>query len=108
MELLYTLEETMEARFTDRDEMEDINRHGINCGYHGFIYTYEIEEFFNKFEDEIEDYFYDHFGSSWLNDIVTGCNTQTISELKVHCEYSYVESWINWKVEDCEEQLTAA
>ena len=51
MEFKHTLEETLEARFTDRGEMEDIMNHGIQSGFNGFLYTYEIEAFFNEFEN---------------------------------------------------------
>ena len=48
MDFKHTLNETLEARFTDVDEMNDIVNHGIKGGFHGFIYTYEINEFFNE------------------------------------------------------------
>ena len=108
MEFKYTLQETLEARFEGEDgksEMIDIYNHGITGGFHGFIYTYEIEKFFDEFENEIEDYFYDTLGSSWLNDCVTGGNIQDISELKTYLVYSFVELWVSAKVE--EEELMA-
>ena len=48
--------------------MEDIVNHGANCGWHGFIYTYEINDFFNEFENEIEEYYWEIFGSTWMQD----------------------------------------
>ena len=71
MEFKATLIETLATRFAGeegRQEMDDINTHGISCGFSGFIYYSEINEFFNEFESEIEDFYYDAFGSEWVKD----------------------------------------
>ena len=68
MEFKNTLEATLESRFTDRDEMADVANHGAMSGFNGFIYTYEINEFFNEFENEIENYYYEIFGDSWIKE----------------------------------------
>ena len=44
-----TLEETLARRFDDIDECRDIMNHGADTGVSGFIYTYEINEFYNEF-----------------------------------------------------------
>ena len=107
MDFKYSLEETLEARFTDRDEMEDICRHGIVGGFHGFIYTYEINEFFNEFENEIENYFYEMFGDRWL--IESGAaEKNSLDEVRTYLVWSYVEMWCNCKLEEMEEELEVA
>ena len=101
MEFKHTLEATMEARFDNRGEMEDIMNHGIAAGFSGFTYTHEIEAFFNEFENELEDYFYDNFGSRWMIDFISERDDITsVSELKQFMVFSYVECWCVNKVED--------
>ena len=68
MEFKFTLQETLEARFTDRDEMADVANYGAMSGFGGFIYTREINEFFNEFENEIENYYYEIFGDQWIKE----------------------------------------
>ena len=62
MKFYPTLQETLARRFDDMDEVRDISTHGITGGYSGFLYTYEINEFYNEFESEIEDYVVDELG----------------------------------------------
>ena len=101
MDFKYSLQETLETRFTDRDEMEDICRHGIQGGFHGFIYTHEINEFFNEFENEIENYFYEIFGDRWL--IETGAaEKSSFDEIRSYLVWSLVEMYCNDRLEDHE------
>ncbi len=95
-----TLEDTLISRFEGEfSEMEDIVTHGISGGYHGFIYTYEVNSFFDEFENELEDYFYDVFGDTWLQE--TGCSTKSsFSEMKCHLVYMYVEMWCETKLDE--------
>ena len=101
MEFKHTLQETLEARFTDRDEMNDIVNHGIQCGYDGFLYTYEINEFFDEFEDEIEVYFYDIYGSTWIIDS-GAAQADSMDALKAHLVWNLVGWWICDKVNEAE------
>ena len=71
MKFYPTLEETLARRFDDNDEVIDITNHGITGGFNGFIYTYEINEFFDEFENEIEDFFYNIYGSDWMKEITS-------------------------------------
>ena len=68
MKFYSTLNETLEKRFTDMDEVSDVATHGINSGYSGFLYNYEINEFFNEFETEIENYLEDIFGYQFISE----------------------------------------
>jgi hypothetical protein len=100
MEFKYSLQETLEARFTDRGEMEDICRHGIQGGFNGFIYTYEINEFFNEFENEIENYFYEVFDNNFIHELSDGVTS--LDELRAKMVWGLVEMWCNEKLEDLE------
>ena len=102
MDFKINLQETLATRFEGaRDEMMDIVNHGIAGGFDGFIYTYEINEFFNEYENEIEDYFYEMFGDSWLVD--TGAaDKASFSEMKCYLVYSLVEMYCNDKLEELE------
>ena len=109
MDFKYSLNETLEARFDTKTEdgigeMEDICRHGINGGYHGFVYTYEINQFFHEFENEIENYFYDIFGDTWLKDS-GAADKSSFDEVRTYLVWSVVEMWCNDKLEDLEEAV---
>ena len=100
MEFKYTLQETLEARFTDRDEMMDIVNHGIMGGFHGFLYTHEINEFFNEFESEIEDYYYEIFGDQWMSHCIDNCNS--MDEMRARMVWGVAEMWCNDKLDEME------
>ena len=90
MDFKHTLNETLEARFDDVEEMNDIVNHGIQSGFHGFIYTYEINEFFNEFENEIEDYYYEIFGDSWLKES-GAADKNNMNEVRAHLVWGLAE-----------------
>lgn len=50
-----TLHDALAARFTDPDEIKDVAQYGCEGGVSGFIYYNEIRDFFNEYEDDIED-----------------------------------------------------
>ena len=107
MDFKYNLEETLIHRFDDKDELMDIINHGIAGGFDGFIYTYEINEFFNEFEDEIENYFYEMFGDEWIKE--TGAADKvTFSEMKCYLVYSLVEMWCVDELEEMDEEEAEA
>ena len=96
MKFYPTLQETLARRFEDMDEVRDISNHGINCGYSGFLYTYEINAFFDEFESEIEEYMFDMVGDGWLVDIANkSSNMQDMINTVV---WIVVESWCHNKV----------
>ncbi len=52
------LERALRERFSGekgKDELTTISEHGCSGGVGGFIYSQEINEFFNEHESEIED-----------------------------------------------------
>jgi len=42
-------------RFDDADEIKDVARYGCAGGVSGFIYSTELAEFFDAYEEQIED-----------------------------------------------------
>ena len=48
------LEDALAARFTNAGEIQDVAKHGCSGGVSGFIYNKEIRDFFNEYEDDIE------------------------------------------------------
>ena len=98
MDFKYSLNETLEARFDELDEVMDISTHGANTGVSGFTYTWEINEFFNEFEDEIENYYYEIFGDSWLNEL--SHSITSLDELRAKMVWGLVEMWCSQKVDE--------
>ena len=96
MEYKATLDDTLRARFDDRDEMKDINQYGIQGGFSDFIYSTELYEFFERFESEIEDYMHD-LGIN-LNSLVEDKDNWTYQELREKSVWSVVELWIDSKL----------
>ena len=45
----------LSERFTDKDEIETVAIHGCSSGVSDFIYSSDLYEFFNEFEDDIEE-----------------------------------------------------
>ena len=106
MDFKYNLNETLKYRFRDaRDEVIDIYNHGIQGGFHGFIYTWELNEFYREFESELEDYYYDMFGNEWLAHCIDNCTS--MDEVRARMVWGYVEMWCADRVED-EELLEVA
>ena len=48
------LNDALAARFTDADEIQDVAKYGCSGGVSDFIYHKEVREFFNEYEDDIE------------------------------------------------------
>ena len=102
MKFYPTLDETLAKRFEPHTEdgmaeIRDISNHGLNCGFSGFIYNYEINEFFNEFESEIEDRMFNMYGDGWLVDIANrSSNMQDMNNIVV---WSVVEMWCHHVVD---------
>ncbi len=95
--------EALEDHFDDIDDVKDIARYGLSGGKNGFIYTYEIREFFLKYEDEIEGLMhemgvtYNDLNPSrdqWINDYITAAT------------WYAVEHWAQDKVYTLENELS--
>jgi hypothetical protein len=69
--LFYTeaLTAALSERFTDMEEIKDVCKYGVEGGVSGFIYYKDTREFFEKFEDDIEDVCYDILGDDYLSQL---------------------------------------
>ena len=52
--LTKTLEQFLTDRFTDMDEIRDVAKYGCIAGVNGFIYSSELADVYDTFEEEIE------------------------------------------------------
>ena len=95
--------EALEERFDDIDEVKDIERHGMSGGVSGFIYNWELREFFFKYEDDIEELMYEHdINYSDLYTDPTAC----IGDYIQHAVWWAVEHWACDKVYTLENELS--
>ena len=72
--LFYTeaLTAALADRFTDCDEIRDVATHGCEGGVSGFIFYKDTRDFFEKYEDDIEDVCYDILGIDYLATLSKG------------------------------------
>ena len=96
MKFYPTLDETLSKRFEPGTEdgvaeLRDIVNHGMSGGVGGFIYYYEINEFYNEFEREIEDVMFDTYGDTWLSEVVG--ESENMQALRNTLVWSVVEYW---------------
>ena len=107
MDLKQTLNETLTARFEGEWEtVEDIVNHGMEGGVSDFTYTNEINEFFNEFECELEDYYHEIFGDEWLSHVID--NATTFDEVRCRMVWGYVEQWCNTKLDEALDEVSIA
>ena len=77
--------------YYSNSELDSIANYGCESGSaSGHIYYCQTWEFWCKFEDEIEDYFYNIFGEDWM----TECNFigPSIRQIVNKIVWAYVES----------------
>ena len=99
MNFKINLNETLECRFEGQwTQLERIATHGLESGFSGFLSTHEINEFFNEYESEIEDYYYEMYGDAWLKDSGAS-NCDGLDSMRCYLVYSLVESWCSDKWE---------
>jgi len=99
-----TLEATLDARFSDPeypDELKDICIHGMSGGFSGFIYSSELYDFFEKYEDEIEDMLAD--ADIALSQLVARDETWTLQEIREKATWAAVELYAFNKINQEEE-----
>ena len=96
-----TLEATLDARFDDPDELQDICKHGMSSGFSGFIYSSELYDFFERYEDEIEDLL-DDAGIA-LSQLVARDETWTLQEIREKATWAAVELYAYKKTNDLED-----
>ena len=101
MEFMATLLLTLANRFNDPDEIRDVSNHGISGGFSGFLYTYEINAFYNEFEDEIVEYMYDMMGDGWLVEIAN--KSSNMQDMQNTIVWIVAESYCHQKVDEMDE-----
>ena len=106
MEFYSSLQETLEKRFDDKDEVRDVSNYGISGGFSGFIYYKEINAFFEAFESEIEEYMYDMNGDGWLVEIAN--KSSNIQDMINTVVWIVVESYCHQKVDEMDELIEEA
>jgi hypothetical protein len=71
------------------DELKDIARHGANTGVHGFTYSSDLCDMFNKYEDEIENLL-DDIGYT-MHDVMIDRQFDTVQQYKEWACWAYLE-----------------
>lgn len=104
MKFYPTLQETLARRFDDMDEVRDISTHGIISGYSGFLHTYEINDFYNEFESEIENMLIDELGYTFE---LLSEDVDSFQEIRNRCVWIVAESFCHHKVDLIDEALVA-
>ena len=89
--------DALAERFDDMDEIKDVAEYGCQAGVSDFIYSTEIAEFFDKYEDEIEDEL-DTYGLKY-DDLLDTSEFYTMQELKEKAVWSIVELYCQQRVE---------
>ena len=89
--------DALAERFDDMDEIKDVAEYGCAAGVSGFIYSTELAEFFDKYEDEIECEL-DSYGLKY-DDLLDTSEFYTMQELKEKAVWSIVELYCQQRVE---------
>ncbi len=84
-------------RFDNMDEIRDICSHGCESGVSGFIYYKDTREFFEEFEDDIEDDCYDILGIDYLSILSKGetCILGLINAMVWFTVQAYCQAVVN-------------
>ena len=89
--------DALAERFDDMDECKDVAEYGCSAGVNGFLYSSELCEFFDKYEDEIEDEL-DAYGLTYA-DLVDTTDFWTMQECKEKAVWFVVETYCNQRVD---------
>ena len=83
----------------DMDTLRDIANHGCAAGCaHDHIYYTQTWEFLLKYEDDIEDYFFNMLGDEWMSELGFMDST-SVREYVNKLVWYYIESIANQIVE---------
>ena len=83
----------------DMDTLREIAWHGCESGIaHDHIYYQQTWDFFLKYEDDIEDYFFHMLGDEWMSELGFMDST-SVREYVNKLVWAYVESIANQIVE---------
>jgi len=83
----------------DTDELRDIAEHGANTGVHGFTYSSDLHEMFDKYEDQImedlDEYCDDNFaqsaGAYIAEQLTFDDKSWTLQQFKEYACWMYLE-----------------
>ena len=89
--------DALAERFDDMDEIKDVAEYGCQAGVSDFIYSSELAEFFDKYEDEIEDE-HDTYGLKY-QDLVDTNEFYTMQECKEKAVWVVVEMYCHQRVD---------
>lgn len=89
--------DALAERFDDMDEIKDVAEYGCAAGVSDFIYSTELAEFFDKYEDEIEDEL-DGLGIKYT-DLIDTDEFWTLQECKEKAVWCIVEMYCHNKVD---------
>ena len=89
--------DALAERFDDMDEIKDVAEYGCQAGVSDFIYSTELAEFFDKYEDEIEDEL-DSLGLKY-EDLLDTSEFYTMQELKEKAVWCIVEVYCQQRVD---------
>ena len=89
--------DALAERFDDMDEIKDVAEYGCAAGFSDFIYSSELCEFFDKYEDEIESEL-DGLGIKY-EDLVDSSEFYTMQDIKENAVWTIVEMYCNQRVD---------
>tara|TARA_A100001035_G_scaffold220634_1_gene180714 strand:- start:5982 stop:6275 length:294 start_codon:yes stop_codon:yes gene_type:complete len=89
--------DALAERFDDMDEIKDVAEYGCAAGVSDFIYSTELAEFFDKYEDEIESEL-DVYGLKY-EDLLDTSEFYTMQELKEKAVWCIVEMYCHQRVD---------
>ena len=89
--------DALAERFDDLDECKDVAEYGCAAGVSDFIYSSELAEFYDKYEDEIETEL-DSLGLTYA-DLVDTTDFWTLQECKEKAVWCVVEMYCHQRVD---------
>lgn len=94
------LNDFLEDRFEDIDEIKDVANYGCSAGVSGFIYSSKLADVFDEYEDQIKDLLDSH-GIKYT-DLVP--DFETLQQVKEAAVWYAVETWCHQALEAYQEQ----
>ena len=89
--------DALAERFDDMDEIKDVAEYGCGGGCSDFMYSSDLAEFFDKYEDEIETEL-DSLGLTYA-DLVDTTDFWTLQECKEKAVWCVVEMYCQQRVD---------
>jgi len=94
------LNDFLEDRFNDIDEISDVTNYGCAAGVSGFIYSSELADVFDEYEDQLEDLL--DSNDIKYTDLVP--DFETLQQVKEAAVWYAVETWCASALEAYQEQ----